>query len=67
MHASNLTQIVEEAQTVNDEKLSDLEKKFEVVAVLYLIRMDHDKLIKAMNFCINFLFSFFKILLGMRC
>lgn len=43
MHASNLTQIVEEAQTVNDEKLSELEKKFEVVVVLYLSWMDHDK------------------------
>ncbi|XP_050291706.1 kinesin-like protein KIN-5D [Quercus robur] len=32
MHASNLTQIVEEAQTVNDEKLSELEKKFEECA-----------------------------------
>lgn len=31
MHASNLTQIVEEAQTVNDQKLSELEKKFEVI------------------------------------
>ncbi|KAG5238161.1 hypothetical protein OIU78_007883 [Salix suchowensis] len=29
MHASNLTQIVEEAQMVNDHKLSELEKKFE--------------------------------------
>ncbi|KAJ6895398.1 kinesin-like protein KIN-5D [Populus alba x Populus x berolinensis] len=29
MHASNLTQIVEEAQIVNDHKLSELEKKFE--------------------------------------
>nr|CAN60112.1 hypothetical protein VITISV_018380 [Vitis vinifera] len=32
-HASKLTEIVEEAQTVNDQKLSELEKKFEVVAV----------------------------------
>lgn len=32
MHASNLTQIVEEAQTVNDQKLSELEKKFEECA-----------------------------------
>ncbi|KDP44156.1 hypothetical protein JCGZ_05623 [Jatropha curcas] len=32
MHASNLTQIVEEAQTVNDQKLSELEKKFEACA-----------------------------------
>lgn len=31
-HASNLTQIVEEAQSVNDQKLSDFEKKFEVSA-----------------------------------
>lgn len=30
MHASNLTGIVEEAQTVNDHKLSEFEKKFEV-------------------------------------
>jgi hypothetical protein len=35
MHASKLTQIVEEAQTVNDQKLSELEEKFEVVPVLY--------------------------------
>lgn len=33
MHASNLTQIVDDAQTVNDEKLSELEKKFEDCAV----------------------------------
>ncbi|EEF29570.1 kinesin-like protein KIN-5D [Ricinus communis] len=32
MHASKLTQIVEEAQTVNDQKLSELEKKFEECA-----------------------------------
>lgn len=32
-HASKLTEIVEEAQTGNDQKLSELEKKFEVVAV----------------------------------
>ncbi|WCJ41148.1 P-loop containing nucleoside triphosphate hydrolases superfamily protein [Euphorbia peplus] len=32
MHASNLTEIVQEAQTVNDEKLSELEKKFEECA-----------------------------------
>ncbi|GMY10722.1 kinesin-like protein KIN-5D [Fagus crenata] len=32
MHASNLNQIVEEAQTVNDQKLSALEKKFEECA-----------------------------------
>ncbi|XP_065866985.1 kinesin-like protein KIN-5D isoform X2 [Euphorbia lathyris] len=32
MHASNLTQFVEEAQTVNDQKLSELEKKFEECA-----------------------------------
>ncbi|GMN24432.1 hypothetical protein TIFTF001_000559 [Ficus carica] len=31
-HASNLTQIVEEAQSVNDQKLSDFEKKFEECA-----------------------------------
>lgn len=31
MHASSLTQIVEEAQTVNDQKLSELEEKFEVI------------------------------------
>jgi hypothetical protein len=43
MHASNLNQIVEEAQTVNDQKLSELEKKFEVVAVFYFSCLDHDK------------------------
>ncbi|KAF8402800.1 hypothetical protein HHK36_010891 [Tetracentron sinense] len=32
MHASKLTQIVEEAQTVNDHKLCELEKKFEECA-----------------------------------
>ncbi|XP_021889729.1 kinesin-like protein KIN-5D [Carica papaya] len=32
MHASKLTQIVEEAQTVNDQKLSEFEKKFEECA-----------------------------------
>lgn len=35
-HASNLGQIVEEAQTVNDHKLSEFEKKFEVVIMLEL-------------------------------
>ena len=30
VHASKLTEIVEEAQAVNDQKLSELEKKFEV-------------------------------------
>ncbi|CAK9170199.1 unnamed protein product [Ilex paraguariensis] len=33
MHVSNLSQIVEAAQTVNDHKLSELEKKFEECAV----------------------------------
>ncbi|KAL3611091.1 hypothetical protein D5086_002111 [Populus alba] len=33
VHASNLTQIVEEAQIINDHKLSELEKKFEECAV----------------------------------
>lgn len=33
MHASKLTKIVEEAQTVNDKNLSEFEKKFEVVTV----------------------------------
>lgn len=33
MHASNLTHIVEEAQTVNDKKLSELERKFEVATL----------------------------------
>ncbi|CAN6559692.1 unnamed protein product [Malus baccata var. baccata] len=32
LHASNLTQIVEEAQTANDKKLSELEEKFEECA-----------------------------------
>ncbi|KAL5581127.1 hypothetical protein UlMin_013569 [Ulmus minor] len=32
LHASNLTGIVEEAQTVNNQKLSDFEKKFEECA-----------------------------------
>ncbi|GMP89151.1 hypothetical protein CsSME_00040843 [Camellia sinensis var. sinensis] len=32
MHASKLSEIVEEAQTVNDQKLSELEKKFEECA-----------------------------------
>ncbi|KAK9280536.1 hypothetical protein L1049_014228 [Liquidambar formosana] len=32
MHASKLSQIVEEAQTVNDQKLFELEKKFEECA-----------------------------------
>ncbi|XWS74207.1 hypothetical protein CRYUN_Cryun02cG0196100 [Craigia yunnanensis] len=32
MHASKLTKIVEEAQTVNDNKLSEFEKKFEECA-----------------------------------
>jgi len=32
-HASSLTRIVEEAQLVNDQKLCELEKKFEVLGV----------------------------------
>lgn len=32
MHASKLTHIVEDGQSVNEQKLSELEKKFEVVA-----------------------------------
>lgn len=36
-HASKLTDIVEEAQTVHEEKLSDFEKKFEVVTFLLFI------------------------------
>lgn len=43
MHASNLTQIVEEAQMVNDHKLSELEKKFEVVLWSNLECMDQFK------------------------
>ena len=35
-HASSLTQILEEAQFVNDKKLCELEKKFEVTAVPFL-------------------------------
>lgn len=35
-HASKLSEIVDEAQTVNDEKLSELEKKFEVKHALCL-------------------------------
>ena len=37
MHASSLTQIVEEAKTVNDKKLSELEEKFEVIGLEKLI------------------------------
>lgn len=39
-HASMLGQIVEEAQTCNDQKLSELEKKFEVTKVF----IEHDGL-----------------------
>lgn len=35
-HASNLSQIIEEAQTDSDQKLSELEKKFEVIKLFYL-------------------------------
>lgn len=38
MHASNVTQIVDEAKCVNDQKLSELEKKFEVC-----LRLHNDK------------------------
>ena len=38
-HASSLTQIVEEAQLVNDQKLCELEKKFEVIAVVPFLRI----------------------------
>ena len=30
MHATKLTQIIEEGQTANEQKLSELERKFEV-------------------------------------
>jgi kinesin family protein 11 len=40
-HASSLTQIVEETQVVNDQKLSELEKKFEVTAMSFLIDINH--------------------------
>ncbi|PKI31180.1 hypothetical protein CRG98_048426 [Punica granatum] len=33
MHAANLSQIMEEAHTVNDQKLSELEKKFELLFI----------------------------------
>lgn len=33
MHASNLIQIVEESQCTNDQKLDELQKKFEVTEV----------------------------------
>lgn len=35
VHASNLTQIVEVAQTVNDHKLCEFEKKFEVITIAW--------------------------------
>lgn len=35
-HASKLTCIVEESQTVNEQKLSDLERKFEVILFVFL-------------------------------
>lgn len=38
-HASSLTQIVEEAQFVNDQKLGELEKKFEVIAAPSFLRI----------------------------
>jgi kinesin family protein 11 len=41
-HASSLTQIVEETQVVNDQKLSELEKKFEVTVMSFLIDINHD-------------------------
>lgn len=34
MHATKLTQIIEEGQTVNDQKLSELERKFEVIMII---------------------------------
>lgn len=36
MHASKLTEIMEDAHAVNDEKLSEFEKKFEV-SIVFLI------------------------------
>lgn len=38
-HASSLTEIVEEAQLVNDQKLGELEKKFEVIAAPSFLRI----------------------------
>jgi len=49
VHASNLTQIVEEAQIINDHKLSELEKKFEVVSVIKFKLLDG----YTMLFCIK--------------
>lgn len=36
MHATKLTNIVEEGQTVNNEKLCELERKFEVIRFVFL-------------------------------
>lgn len=38
MHVANLSQIMEDAHTVNNQKLSEFEKKFEV-GLLYSIHM----------------------------
>lgn len=43
MHVSQLGEMVEEAQEVNDQKLSELEEKFEVICLIY-----HE-----LFFCIN--------------
>jgi len=37
MHASNLIQIVEESQSTNDQKLYELQKKFEVTEVPFFV------------------------------
>jgi hypothetical protein len=55
VHASNLTQIVEEAQIINDHKLSALEKKFQVVSVIKfkIIGWIYDALLYKINvFCV---------------
>lgn len=36
MHVSQLGDIVEDAQTVSDQKFSELEKKFEVIGVIHV-------------------------------
>jgi hypothetical protein len=62
-HASSLTQIVEETQFVNDQKLCELEKKFEVTAMSFLIDINNDW--KCFYLFSSFTFSISHSLLGL--
>lgn len=64
MHAANLTGIVEEAQTVNDHKLSEFEKKFEVTTQSH---HTFERMIKNKNFILQTWIHFSFMPVGVCC